>query len=97
MALAFLAGGELGRDVGRMIIMGSTFNQHPASMRMKRSFIDRAKRSPKGEDRRNRRSESIAGLRDGALAAALASGVFSGDHAKVTHHLARMGKARKIA
>ena len=49
--LAFLALGKGAGDFGRDAVVGGAFDEHPAEVGIKRSFLDGASRSPKGEDR----------------------------------------------
>ena len=89
----FLSFGKLGADLGGDAVVGSLFDEDPAGVGIKRSFLDGTECSPKGEGWRKRRSESISAFGDSSLPFAGAAGVFSGNKAKEGHEFLRVLEA----
>jgi len=67
--------------------VGGLFDEDPAGVRIKHRFLDGAKRSPEGEDWRERRSESIAAFADASFSFAGSAGAFGGDKSQEGHEL----------
>jgi len=77
----------LGADLGRNPVVGGLFDEDPAGVRIKHRFLDGAKRSPEGEDWRERRSESIAAFADASFSFAGSAGAFGGDKSQEGHEI----------